>query len=403
MQEASIEVAPAIDLGSYAPADAERLHPLFAATLPPEREAHVDLQARRLLGAIRAQRGSVGAVEALLREYSLSTQEGLAVMVLAEALLRVPDMATADRLVEDVLARGGFADHATRGDAFLVAASSWTLGVSARIVQSGRDAGGRPGIAGQAHRPARRARGGAGGDAGHGRAFRARSNDRRGAEPRGQSPGTRVTATASTCWGKAPAPRRTPHATPPAMPPPSKRSAAPPATGRCRTGPASRSSCRRCTRATRRSAARRVMAELVPVVIRLARAARSHNLNFTVDAEEQDRLELSLDVIAAVAADAALAGWDGFGLAIQAYGKRALAVVRLDRRPGRDGSTAASWFGWSRAPTGIPRSSARRSAGWMAIPYSRARRPPTWSIWRPRNGCWRCGRACIRNSQPITR
>src|SRR6202035_1072001 len=63
----------------------------------------------------------------------------------------------------------------------------------------------------------------------------------------------------------------------------------------------------------------RVMAELVPRLIDLARRARAFNLNFTVDAEEADRLELSLDVIAAAFSDASLAGWDGFGLAVQAY------------------------------------------------------------------------------------
>ena len=71
----------------------------------------------------------------------------------------------------------------------------------------------------------------------------------------------------------------------------------------------------------------RVMRELVPITAQLARAARAYDLNFTIDAEEQDRLELSLAVIAEVASDPALAGWDGFGLAIQAYGKRALAVI----------------------------------------------------------------------------
>ncbi len=84
----------------------------------------------------------------------------------------------------------------------------------------------------------------------------------------------------------------------------------------------------------------RVMAELVPVLLRLAQAARSYDLNFTVDAEEADRLELSLDVIAAVLGDPSLAGWDGFGLAVQAYQKRCLPVIdhvadlaaRLDRR-----------------------------------------------------------------------
>ena len=71
----------------------------------------------------------------------------------------------------------------------------------------------------------------------------------------------------------------------------------------------------------------RVLAELVPDVLELARKARSHDLNFTVDAEEADRLELTLDVIGEVLADPSLRGWEGFGLAVQAYQKRAEAVI----------------------------------------------------------------------------
>jgi RHH-type proline utilization regulon transcriptional repressor/proline dehydrogenase/delta 1-pyrroline-5-carboxylate dehydrogenase len=71
----------------------------------------------------------------------------------------------------------------------------------------------------------------------------------------------------------------------------------------------------------------RVMGELVPRLIELARKAKGYDLNFTVDAEEADRLELSLDVIAAAVADNSLKGWDGFGLAIQAYQKRAAEVI----------------------------------------------------------------------------
>jgi RHH-type proline utilization regulon transcriptional repressor/proline dehydrogenase/delta 1-pyrroline-5-carboxylate dehydrogenase len=72
---------------------------------------------------------------------------------------------------------------------------------------------------------------------------------------------------------------------------------------------------------------RRVITELVPRLIDLARRAKAHDLNFTVDAEEADRLELSLDVIAAALGDASLKGWDGFGLAIQTYQKRASEVI----------------------------------------------------------------------------
>jgi RHH-type proline utilization regulon transcriptional repressor/proline dehydrogenase/delta 1-pyrroline-5-carboxylate dehydrogenase len=70
-----------------------------------------------------------------------------------------------------------------------------------------------------------------------------------------------------------------------------------------------------------------VLAELVPNLLELAQLAKRHELNFTVDAEEADRLELSLDVIAATLRDASLAGWDGFGLAVQAYQKRARPLI----------------------------------------------------------------------------
>src|SRR6202012_4989665 len=71
----------------------------------------------------------------------------------------------------------------------------------------------------------------------------------------------------------------------------------------------------------------RVMTELVPRLFDLAHRAKAHNLNFTVDAEEADRLELSLEVITAAFSDTSLKGWDGFGLAIQAYQKRAGDVI----------------------------------------------------------------------------
>jgi RHH-type proline utilization regulon transcriptional repressor/proline dehydrogenase/delta 1-pyrroline-5-carboxylate dehydrogenase len=72
-----------------------------------------------------------------LHAYSLSTKEGLALMVLAEALLRVPDAATADRLIEDKLAAGRWLDSDIKSPALLVSASAWTLGIAARIIHPG--------------------------------------------------------------------------------------------------------------------------------------------------------------------------------------------------------------------------------------------------------------------------
>ena len=99
-------------------------------------EARIDVTAGRLIGAIRARIGGLGGIEDFLHAYALSTKEGLALMVLAEALLRIPDAATADRLIEDKLAAADWSHH-DKSSAFLVTASAWTLGMTARIIQPG--------------------------------------------------------------------------------------------------------------------------------------------------------------------------------------------------------------------------------------------------------------------------
>src|SRR5437588_11659273 len=104
---------------------------------PPSAELRIDAYATRLIEGIRARAGGLGGVEDFLHVYSLSTKEGLALMVLAEALLRVPDALTADRLIEDKLASGDWSAHEVRSSALLVTASAWTLGVTARIIHPG--------------------------------------------------------------------------------------------------------------------------------------------------------------------------------------------------------------------------------------------------------------------------
>src|SRR5207248_11790770 len=114
---------------------AERL--LASAPRAPDADARIDARAARLVAAIRAKSGGLGGIEDFLREYSLSTREGLALMVLAEALLRVPDSATADRLIEDKLSSGDWTHHEVKSNALLVSASAWALGISARIINPG--------------------------------------------------------------------------------------------------------------------------------------------------------------------------------------------------------------------------------------------------------------------------
>ncbi|HKG00383.1 MAG TPA: proline dehydrogenase family protein, partial [Xanthobacteraceae bacterium] len=122
----------------YAPPDEDIAGRLLAiARRDAAAEQRIDAQATRLVEAIRANAGALGGIEDFLREYSLSTKEGLALMILAEALLRVPDAATADRLIEDKLAAADWAHHEPRSAALLVSASAWALGISARIIQPG--------------------------------------------------------------------------------------------------------------------------------------------------------------------------------------------------------------------------------------------------------------------------
>src|ERR1700753_4131646 len=110
---------------------------LAAARLSGEREQRIDRVATRLIEAVRTNDDPLGGVEDMLREFALSTKEGLALMVLAEALLRVPDARTADQFIEDKLGEGDFIHHETKSSAFLVNASAWALGMSARVIQPG--------------------------------------------------------------------------------------------------------------------------------------------------------------------------------------------------------------------------------------------------------------------------
>jgi RHH-type proline utilization regulon transcriptional repressor/proline dehydrogenase/delta 1-pyrroline-5-carboxylate dehydrogenase len=324
----------------YAPDDRAIAASLLpAARLDRAQEARIDRTATALIEAIRANDDPLGGVEDMLREFALSTKEGLALMVLAEALLRVPDARTADQFIEDKLAQGDFVHHETKSSAFLVNASTWALGMSARVIQPGETPQGTIGrltkrlgapAVRAATRQAMRLMGnhfvlGETIEAALARAQPHASRHQRysfdmlGEGARTADDAARyfnayasaIEAIGRTA-GEQPLPDRPGISV--------KLSALHP-----RFEAVSRA---------------RVMSELVPRLIDLAGRARSYDLNFTVDAEEADRLELSLDVIAAALADPSLAGWDGFGLAIQAYQKRASDVIdyvdRLAQSLGRN-------------------------------------------------------------------
>jgi len=322
----------------YAPADEEIARNLLsAANRPSDAETRIDARATRLVEAIRARTGGLGGVEDFLHAYALSTKEGLALMVLAEALLRVPDPETADRLIEDKLKAGDWMHHDSRSASLLVSASAWTLGLTARVIHPGETPEGivdalikRIGLPAvrAATRQAMRLLGShfvlgqtieeALKRAGSQREF-LYSFDMLGEGARTDADAHRYFesyADAIREIGKASGNETLPRRPGISV----KLSALHP-----RYEALSRD---------------RVLAELTPRLLELTQLAKHHQLNFTVDAEEADRLELSLDVIAAALRDSSLAGWDGFGLAVQAYQKRAGAVIdwitdvarTLDRR-----------------------------------------------------------------------
>jgi RHH-type transcriptional regulator, proline utilization regulon repressor / proline dehydrogenase / delta 1-pyrroline-5-carboxylate dehydrogenase len=310
---------------------------LGASRLSEDREARIDRTATRLIEAIRANDDRLGGVEDMLREFALSSKEGLALMVLAEALLRVPDARTADRFIEDKLGEGDFIHHETRSSAFLVNASAWALGMSARVIQPGETPDGTIGrlvkrlgapAVRAATRQAMRLMGShfVLGETIEAALARAKS----GTAPRYSfdmlGEGARTAADAERYFAAYASAIEAIGASAGTRPLPERPGI----------------SIKLSALHPRFEALswQRVMTELVPQLIDLAQRAKSFNLNLTVDAEEADRLELSLEVIAASFSDASLAGWDGFGLAIQAYQKRAHAVIdhahelatRLNRR-----------------------------------------------------------------------
>ena len=297
---------------------------LASAGRESDAEVRIDARATRLVKAIRARTGGLGGVEDFLHAYALSTKEGLALMVLAEALLRVPDAETADRLIEDKLQAGDWARHGSRSAPLLVSASAWTLGLTVKVIHPGETPEGivdalikRLGLPAvrAATRQAMRLLGShfvlgqtieeALGRAGSHHEF-LYSFDMLGEGARTSADArhyldsyARAIEAVGKTAGNDPLPRRPGISV--------KLSALHP-----RFEALSRD---------------RVLVELVPKLIELAQIAKRHELNFTIDAEEADRLELSLDVIAATLRDASLAGWDGFGLAVQAYQKRAGPLI----------------------------------------------------------------------------
>src|SRR5271168_5580683 len=285
--------------------------------------------AMSLVEGARARRDERPFLDAFLQEFGLSNQEGIALMCIAEALLRIPDDATADRLIAEQLATGDWSAHAGKSESLFVNASTWGLMLTGGILELDpaikTDAtawmrkltrkAGEP-LVRLAVRRAMRIIGGEfvvgrNIEEALGRSAREAdvglcSFDMLGEGARTQQDAQRYLQSyehAIEVIGAAAAGR------------PAHES--------------SSISIKLSALESRYSLLQheRVMQRLVPTAAALARRAAGLGIQLTIDAEEADRLDLSLDVIEALAKDPATRHWPGLGLAVQAYGKRALDVI----------------------------------------------------------------------------
>ena len=282
-----------------------------------------------LVEGSRARRDERPFLDAFLQEFGLSNQEGIALMCIAEALLRIPDDATADRLIAEKLATGDWSSHAGKSESLFVNASTWGLMLTGGILELDPSiqtdtTGWMRRFTRKAGEPlvrlaVRRAMRIIGGEFVVGRSIEealtrsAReadvglcSFDMLGEGARTQADAQRYLASyehAIDVIGAA-------------------------AAGRL-PQEASSISIKLSALESRYSLLQhdRVMQRLVPLVGALVRRAAALGIQLTIDAEEADRLDLSLDVIEALAKDPATRHWPGLGLAVQAYGKRALDVI----------------------------------------------------------------------------
>lgn len=328
-----------LDAGKFAD-EAASVRALLAATpLSAAARDAVVADAARLVEGARASARKQGVVESFLKEFSLGTREGLALMCLAEALLRTPDAETRDRLIAEKITMADWASHLGKSDSLFVNASTWGLMLTGKLVdvedEARADAGGylkrltaRAGepVIRQAVAAAVRIMGEQfvlGRSIGEALKRARRENmlcsfDMLGEGARTAEDAARyaqIYADAIDAVGRA-------------------------AEG---GGPEAGHgvSVKLSALCPRYEAVQevRVWDELYPRLRDLAMIAARHNLNFAIDAEEADRLVLSLKLVERLAHEPALSDWRGLGVVVQAYQKRGVAVIDaladLARRSGR--------------------------------------------------------------------
>ncbi len=306
----------------------ECLPPLIAAAMqPPVQAEAIARLAHELVSKLRSAPPS-GGVQSLVQEYELDSQEGVALMCLAEALLRIPDAATRDALIRDKIAGGNWAAHLGQGQSLFVNAATWGLVVTGKltgtvndrslaaaltrliarvgepVIRSGVDIAmrmmGEQFVTGQTITEA----------LANGRQREAKGY-RFSFDMLGEAATTEIDAQryyqsyeqAIRAIGRNAGNRGVINGNGISI----KLSALHPRYARSQQA--------------------HVMTELLPRLQSLAILARSYDIGLNIDAEEADRLELSLDLLEALSFDPALQGWDGLGFVVQAYGKRCPFVL----------------------------------------------------------------------------
>lgn len=286
------------------------------------------LLAHRLVSSVREKRTRASGVDALMHEFSLSSEEGVALMCLAEALLRIPDSETADRLIADKISKGDWRKHLGESPSMFVNAATWGLLITGKLVGTSSEKGlgsaltrliakggeplirrgvdlamrmlGNQFVTGQTIAEALK---------------NSRDNEARGYrysyDMLGEAALTEADAknyyasyeTAIHAIGKA-------------------------SNGRgIKDGPGISIKLSALHPRYSRAQYSRVMGELLPRVRSLVLLAKQYNIGINIDAEEADRLEISLDMLEALAFDPELAGFEGIGLVVQAYQKRCPFVI----------------------------------------------------------------------------
>jgi RHH-type proline utilization regulon transcriptional repressor/proline dehydrogenase/delta 1-pyrroline-5-carboxylate dehydrogenase len=303
---------------------------LAEARLEPAAQDRVDQRAQALVQAVRDRREERGVLEAFMQEYDLSSEEGIVLMCLAEALLRIPDDDTAEKLIADKLGDADWESHLGRSSSVMVNASTWGLMLTGKLVALSETArtgfrdtlkrlinrSGEPMVR-TAIRQAMRIMG-------HqyvmGRTIEEALDRSLQKKNRAYRYSFDMLGEAALTGPDADRYMRSYRAAIEAIgrrERPEDIFAAPSISVKL-------SALHPRLEAGQR---RRVLRELSPRLFELAQLAMANRMALTVDTEEADRLALTLDVFAAVLRERDLAGWNGFGLALQTYQKRAPAVI----------------------------------------------------------------------------